>query len=214
MQKPSATIITGVIAVLVTVSIFAMLQWRASSATIAAGFWYEEFTFTLPEEDTGRLGGPLTPAEIDSIKQTSRAELERAFSGLRIVVTEQRDAFWRVRVLREIRPGGITRTFFPRSGEAYGMGPLGGAGSVNFLIAALGAISYAPPGASRQDIIEGIGRGVGRAAVHEFGHAIVSANHSRDKHSYEYWNSDRASQYYGQLHWTTAWPLLHQKFGR
>lgn len=35
-----------------------------------------------------------------------------------------------------------------------------------------------------------------------------------DDTSYEYGNADRASQYYGELHWTTAWPILQQKFGR
>jgi len=32
--------------------------------------------------------------------------------------------------------------------------------------------------------------------------------------SYEYGNADRRSQYYGELRWTTAWPVLIQKFGR
>lgn len=35
-----------------------------------------------------------------------------------------------------------------------------------------------------------------------------------DRTSYEYGNADRPSQYYGELRWTTAWPVLQQKFGR
>jgi hypothetical protein len=31
---------------------------------------------------------------------------------------------------------------------------------------------------------------------------------------YEYANADRASQYYGELRWTTASSVLQQKFGR
>jgi hypothetical protein len=27
-------------------------------------------------------------------------------------------------------------------------------------------------------------------------------------------SSDRASQYYGELHWSTAWALRQQKFGK
>jgi len=85
---------------------------------------------------------------------------------------------------------------------------------VNFMVAALGAVAYAPPDASRPAIIDGIGRGIGRAAVHEFGHAMVSANHSQDEDSYEYRSADRASQYYGELHWAGAGPLLQRRFGK
>jgi len=36
--------------------------------------------------------------------------------------------------------------------------------------------------------------------------------HNRtDENSYEYPSPDRASQYYGELHWTTARPILEQK---
>jgi hypothetical protein len=121
-----------------------------------------------------------------------------------------------VRVLREIRrAGGIGRpNGLPISGESFGLGPLRGAGWVNFLVAALGAVNYAPSDASRQTIIEGIGRGIGRAAVHEFGHAIVNANHSQDEDSYEYESSDRKGQFYGELHWASAGPILQQRFGK
>jgi hypothetical protein len=85
---------------------------------------------------------------------------------------------------------------------------------VNFLVGALGAVTYAPANASRAEIVEGIGRGLGRAAVHEFGHAIVSANHSQDENSYEYRSSDRPSQYYGEMHWASAGLVLRERFGR
>jgi len=222
MQKPSATIVTGAIAVTVVLSIFGALQWRASTAIIAAGFWYEDFPFTLPEEHTVRLGGSLTATEIDSIKRLSRVELERAFSQLRIVITDRRDAFWRIRVLENLNPSGPTSVAtaqlrVPRSGESYALGPLGGAGSVSFLVAALGAIHYAPPGAPRQDIVGGIGRGIGRAAAHELGHAVLGSmlvHNDDDESSYEFSSWDRVGQYYGELRWTTARPLLEQKFGR
>jgi hypothetical protein len=118
--------------------------------------------------------------------------------------------------MREIRSaGGVGRgSRIPISGESYGLGPLGGGGTVSFLVAALGAVAHAPAGASRQEIVDGMGRGIGRAAVHEFAHAIVNANHSTDERSYEYRNSDRVGQYYGDVHWADAGPLLQRRFGR
>jgi hypothetical protein len=96
------------------------------------------------------------------------------------------------------------------------LGVLGGHGAVMFDIVALKAIHYAPAAASRQSIIDAIGRGIGRVAVHEFIHQIlgVAASHNdADEKSYEYGSPDRPSQYYGDLHWTTAWPHLASKFG-
>ena len=214
-KLPAAGVILGA-AILTAALVFGTLQWRASTATIDAGFWFEDFPFELPGDATARLGGPLTDSDILTIKRIARGEVERAFEGLRIVVTDRQDAFWRVRVLRDLRRGviGGRLSRIPISGESVALGPFGGAGSVNFLVAALGAVAYAPHDASRQAIIDGIGRGIGRAAVHEFGHAIVSANHSQDEHSYEYRSSDRPSQYYGELHWASAGSLLQQRFGK
>ena len=99
-------------------------------------------------------------------------------------------------------------------------GPLGGSGSVAFAILAHNAIEYAPAGASRQRIVDGIGRGIGRAAIHELAHQALgldnlsSLDNRTDPDSYEYGNADRPSQYYGELTWTTAWPVLVEKFGR
>jgi hypothetical protein len=109
---------------------------------------------------------------------------------------------------------------FASAGESHVFGPLGSWGSVGFLILAHNAIEYAPPAASRQDIVAGIGRGIGRAAVHEFAHQslgvdnLTHIDNRTDTTSYEYGNADRPSQYYGELRWTTAWPVLQQKFGR
>ena len=201
-------------AVVTAAAVFAVLRWRASVATTAAGFWYENGSFALPADATARLGGPLTPHEIESIETISSAELERALSGLRIGITRRQDAFWRVEVLQHAprRLGPL-----PSAGEAFGLGPLGGSGSVAFETLALNGIRHAPAGASREVMIAGIGRGIGRAAAHEFAHQILGAVaiHNRtDENSYEYFDSNRASQYYGELHWTSAWPLLQQKIGK
>ena len=183
------------------------------SRPFTAGFWYQDDSYALPAAAIDRLGGPLTDRDIEAIKQTSRIELARAFADLRIRVTDDRRAFWRVGVLHTLPP----RRRSPNAGESVALGPLGGLGNVDFVLVALTAIRYAPPDATRPAVVEGIGRGIGRVAAHEFGHQILGADFAHDKvdvNSYEYPSPDRASQYYGELHWTTAGPLLRQKMGR
>jgi hypothetical protein len=61
-----------------------------------------------------------------------------------------------------------------------------------------------------------MGRGVGRVAIHEFAHQILGVadiHNTDDQDSYEYPSPDRPSQYYGDLHWTHAWPLLQKRLG-
>lgn len=209
---PSTATIACAAAIVVTTTLFAAVRWQAARTAMTAGFWYEEGAFTLPAETTARLGGALTASEIASIEEISRAEVEHAFAGLRLRVTPDKDAFWRVVVLQDLRGRGP----LPNAGQALGWGPLGGLGSVGFAILAANGVQFAPGGATRALMIEGIGRGIGRAAVHEFGHQILgmaAAHNDSDEDSYEYYTSDRRSQYYGELHWTTSWPLLQGKIG-
>jgi hypothetical protein len=70
----------------------------STSTPPSAGFWYEDGAFALPDDITSRLGGPLQLDDVLAIKRVSVAELDRAFSGLRITVSERRDAYWRVGV--------------------------------------------------------------------------------------------------------------------
>ena len=216
MQKPSATTLSGVAAAALVLSVLVLIQWRAARATIDVGFWYENFPVTLPQDHVTRIGGPLTQGDVDFIKRVSREELERAFSGLRIAVTDRRDAIWRIRVVYDIPRAGplsMVPRNTPRSGEMRTVGFLGGTGSVDFQQLAFAAFHYAPEGATRDDIIRGIGRGIGRTAAHEFGHAMGLLGHSDDPLSYEAGSWDRAAQYYGELHWA-AWPLLEERFGK
>jgi len=76
------------------------------------------------------------------------------------------------------------------------------------------AVAYAD-GSDRAAMISGIGRGIGRAAAHEFAHQLVgtAAVHSNDVLSYEYESSARREQYYGELHWDLAWPVLQRRVG-
>jgi hypothetical protein len=180
----------------------------------AAGFWYENESFVLPAHEATRLDRQLTPGELEWIRQLSRHEIERAFSGLRITIGAERSAFWRVAVVRSLAARTLRRQA-PRAGESLALGILGGTGAVGFDVVASQAVRYAPQGASRQLMLEAIGRGIGRVAVHEFMHQILgpTAIHAGDIDSYEHGSPDRASQYYGELHWTGAWPLLQRRLG-
>jgi hypothetical protein len=219
-MKLPATAVIGAIAVIATTSAFAVVRWHAARTAIEAGFWYDDGSFALSVDDAVKIGGPLTAQEMVTIRQLSRAEVEHAFADLRINVTENPNAFWRVTVVGTTRGNPTFKYPFAAAGESHVFGPLGSWGSVGFLILAHNAIEYAPPSTSRQEIVAGIGRGIGRAAVHEFIHQALGVDHATntdnrtDNTSYEYGNADRPSQYYGKLRWTTAWPVLHQKFGK
>lgn len=207
---------TFIVAVAATTVLFTGVQWQASRSAITATLTFSEGAFTTSRDVETRLGGPLTPGEIADVKRISRGEVERAFAGLRVRLTDGR-AFWRVRVVPTI----VTRTFNGRAirspaGTSFGFGPLGGGAFLNFNMLAFNALRHAPPDASRQDVVEGIARGIGRAAVHELAHMMgggASVDSRGDQSSYEYFSADRASQYYGELHWTAAWPVLLEKVG-
>jgi hypothetical protein len=200
--------ISIVIATLIAV---ACSHRREASST--AGFWFEPDACAIPEGATATFP-PLNADEVALIQQRARGELEHAFSGLRIRVAEDRTAFWRVQVMASLPAR--AHSALPKAGESVALGILGGTGAVGFDLVALNAIRDAPEGASRQTIVDGIGRGVGRVAVHEFAHQIlgIADIHNTDDHdSYEYPSPDRPSQYYGALHWTHAWPLLQKRLG-
>ena len=221
-RRVPTTVLIGAIAVLVVTVTSVVIAWRASTATISAGFWWADTPLLLSAGDAAKVGGPLTADELRSIEAISRDEVQRAYAGLRIDITDRRDAFWRVAVVGAPLTVTRNRTTYPFSfaGESRVFGPLGGSGSVAFAILAHNAIEYAPSGASRQQIVAGIGKGIGRAAVHEFAHQALGLDNlsfldnRTDPDSYEYGNADRRSQYYGELRWTAAWPVLQEKFGR
>ena len=52
---------------------------------------------------------------------------------------------------------------------------------------------------------------------HELAHAILggggSMDNRTDAQSYEYFTHNRPSQFYGELHWAGAWPLLVERVG-
>lgn len=218
----TANVRIGAVAVLTVVVASTAIAWRASSATIEAGFWWADASFALSADDSRKIGGPLRAAELTRIQQISRDEVERAYRGLRIAISASHHAFWRVAVVGDAITVTRNRTTYPfaLAGQSRVFGPLGGFGSVAFAILAHNAIEYAPPTASRAQIVDAIGRGIGRAAVHEFAHQALGMDNLShidnrdDEQSFEYGNADRAAQYYGELRWTTAMSVLKEKFGR
>ena len=207
----------GAIAVVSALVLVAALVWRSAEAPTAAGFWFAKGPFTLFAEEEARIGGPVTASDLRRIEQTARDEVALAFAGMRLVVVDDPSAFWRVEVVQDLNVPDQHLWNGPPSGaaESFVFGPLGGRGSVSFLSVAQFAVRYAPPGATRDDIVAGIGRGIGRAAAHEFAHQIIvgSGHNPDDMASYEYPFADREQQYYGELHWTTARPALLKRLG-
>ena len=199
----------------VCLSLIVLCQCQRSTRVVGAGFWFEGVTFTASEVEADRLGGGVDADEMKIIESTALSELRAAFSGFRIAFSGDRHARFKVRVVQTLHnptiPWGI-----PPAGESRGIWPIGGIGAVNFRLLASYAIAHAPGGTTRPAKIEAIGRGVGRAAAHEFAHQILGSkdiHHGRDVRSYEYWNADRSEQYYGPMHWDVARPLLEARLG-
>jgi hypothetical protein len=118
---------------------------------------------------------------------------------------------YRVRVVQDIRG----QRKLPVAGESRPLPGRRGFGTVSFVVTTNNAIAYAPAGAGRQTIIEAIGRGIGRTAVHEFAHQLVGSfalHNTTDRSSYEYADL-RPEHFYGELHWGVALPRLQERIG-
>lgn len=206
------SVVIALFGTVLAASIVAALEWRARSNVVTAGFWIEdEVTFEL--HDPARLGGPLAREEQQRIEAVARAEIEQAFAEFSFRLTDQRDAFYRVAVKQALT---INRRL-AASGQSNVFGPLGGYGAVSFITLSAQAMAHAPPGASRAAIVDAMGRGIGRAAVHEFAHQILpkeNVHASADPASYEYWSSDRPAQYYGAMRWSVARQKLVERLSR
>ena len=96
------------------------------------------------------------------------------------------------------------------------MGALGGQGAISFAAIAHYAVTFAPPDDDRDMIVTGIGRGIGRAAAHEFAHQLLTGvplHAGSDVASYELAWAGRVAQFYGPMHWEFARPLLLERLG-
>jgi hypothetical protein len=196
------------------VAALCVFVFRGGRTGVDVGFWYEEFPVTFSEAVTAALGGPLTPSEVEEIRQISRNQLTAAFSGLKVAVTDDKRAPLTVVVQLSIQRRKGQR--LPNAGETFAMGPLGARSVIDFTEVLMAAMAHAPAGTTRQQLVAGIGRGVGRVAVHELAHGILGAgamDNQTDDHSYEYFTHNRPSQYYGELHWARAWPVLVERVG-
>jgi hypothetical protein len=189
---------------------------RSKDRDVDAGFWFELVAFDASEPMAARLGGPLSPDEISTIGSVARSELTRAFAPFRVRFTASRNATYRMRVVQSLRLPVYPKAP-PPSAESRAITGIGGQGAVNFQLLANSAIAYSPEEASREEMIMAIGRGIGRAAAHEFAHQFLGPapiHNSRDVGSYEYRSADRREQYYGDMRWDIAGPLLEKRLGR
>jgi hypothetical protein len=199
-------------------AIIASLEYRARSNIVTAGFWFDDgltFAMAAPEQ----FGGPLTDAERKRIEHIAREEVAHAFREFRIRVTDTRDAFYRVGVDQMLTAVGVKTTgrWSGAAGQSNVFGPLGGAGAVSFFMIASQAAAFAPEGATRADLVDAIGRGIGRAAVHEFAHQILPRGPmhiTTDERSYEFVSSNRSAQYFGEMHWSVAHEALLDRLGK
>lgn len=207
------------LAVCTALALACVLAWaltaQSENRVTTLAFWFEPVTYDASEALVDRLGGPIAGPELDVIKAIAVSEVSAAFTGLRVTTSTSRDASYRVRVVQDLRNPRNPRYPGP-AGSSRAVRGLGGQGEVSFRLLANHAISYAPTEADRDAVIAAIGRGVGRAAVHELAHQLLvgtDIHASRDIESYEYRSADRRQQYYGALHWGLAWPLLQARLG-
>ena len=205
-----AVVMVAGAAVIVTAALWAGAEAPRDHLTHGS-FVFDEVRYSSPV-----LGGALTPHDMEIIETVARAELAAAFQGLRISISDRRDARYHVRVVQELLLP-MTRRKTWVAGSSHAVPGFGGSGAVGFTYYASGALVYASPQATRSELIEAIGRGLGRGAAHEFAHQFLSGHalhDTTDRASYEYYAASRPEQYFGPMHWDTAGPLLAKRFGR
>ena len=196
-------------AVIVTAALWARTEPQSDRVT------HGSFVFDQVSYSSSLLGGALLANDMATIETVARAELAAAFQGLRISITDRRDVRYHVRVVQELLLPMTTRKIYV-AGSSHAVAGFGGSGAVSFSYYASGALVYAPPQATRPELIEAIGRGIGRGAAHEFAHQFLSGHalhDTSDQGSYEYYAASRPQQYYGPMHWDTAGPLLVKRYG-
>lgn len=178
---------------------------------IELGFWLEPVSYASP-----RIGEPISPAELATIDAIARAELVTAFAPYGVVVSANRAARYSVRVVpalkdERLKRGGVV------AGSSRGIPGFGGSGAVSFEYIANGAMVFAPETFSRAQLLEALGRGIGRVAIHELLHQLFPSapiHNSRDPHSYEGNSPAQIEGYVGELHWGLAGPLLEHRAGK
>jgi hypothetical protein len=208
-QRSPDVIVAGISLLLAAAT--GLFVLRSKSGTTNLAFWFESISDDARNTLPVRLPDGLSPDDMKLIEAASRQEIVRAFRAYPIAIVGRVAAHYQVRVVDSLNGP------YGGAAESYAFPGFGGQGFVSFRSLAHGAIVHAPPEADRQEIVAAIGRGIGRAAVHEFTHQLLGRqariDDSTDVQSYEYGSATRREQYYGQMRWDIAEPLLKQKFG-
>jgi hypothetical protein len=199
-------------AVLTAATLVTLAARRSADHVVQAGLWFDGVTFAVTALD--REGAPLTAAERARIVAVARDSCSAAFAPWRLDVVEAPRSHYRVRVVQQFQPRRM-RHF--AVAESLVVGPLGGEAAIDFAALANAAVSLAPPGTTREDLVAAIGRGIGRVAAHELAHQILphrDFHRSDDAESYDFSNVYRVSQFFGPVRWDLAGPWLDAALGR
>ena len=183
-----------------------------SDGPVELGFWMEPVSYT-----PARLGDAFSPQELETIETVAREQIVVAFDGFDVIVSDNRQARYRVQVVQLLREQRFRRREANVAGQSRGMAGFGGSGAVSFEYLANGAMVFAPETASRAEVTEALGRGIGRVAIHEFLHQLlpkVPIHDSRDSYSYEGNSPALPEGYFDDLHWGIAEPWLEKQVGR
>ena len=193
------------------VSVCALLA-ACGPRPVELGFWLAPLSYQSP-----RIGEPVTQSEFAIIDAAARAEIAEAFKDFAVTITTSRNARFKVEVVRQLKDWGRSSSMGNWAGQSRAVAGFGGSGAVNFEFVANGAMVFAPPEASRAQVIAAIGRGVGRVAIHEFTHQLLPkqpVDSSPDPSSYEGNTAAVREGYYGTLHWDIARPWLEARLKR
>jgi hypothetical protein len=197
-------------AVLVALASLALGSGCSPARRATLGFWFETVTY-----QSSRFGGSLSAYDLRLIDRVARSEIVTAFAGLRVDLTERHDARYRLRVVQQLNDPRF-RGSVAVAGASRAVSMFAGDGAVNFSMLAAYAESYAPADADRAAIVAAMGRGIGRAAVHEFVHQLIGSGEfdgTKDASTYEYGSAARKEQYYGPLHWGPTRSVLEHRLG-
>ena len=210
VEKSPDPFIIGPVSIRVAAIVGLMLSaCDLSPRPVELGFWMVPLSFQSP-----RIGDPITPKEFLVIDQTARREIAAAFQDFEVTVTANRNARFKVQVSPELKDMRMMKRPSTYAGESRAVAGFGGSGSVNFEYVANGAMVFAPEYASRATVIEALGRGLGRVAVHEFLHQLLPKqplHDAKDSQSYEGNSPALVEGYFGDLHWDIARPWLEAR---
>lgn len=210
-SMPSRPAMVAVGAVLAGAAAVWLLARPSGPRTIHAGFWFDAVVY-----ESAGFERAITASEMATIDAVARAELRKAFAGVRMTLSDRRNATYRISVVPRLRDRRLVGDI-DVAGESRAVSGLGGSGAVSFSFLASGAVACAPEDADRTAVIEAIGRGIGRTAVHELVHQLLPGtpvHDSRDVRSYEYYSAARCEQYFGEMRWDLAGPMLRARFGQ